>query len=104
MRLAPTLPLLVALLWPTAVAASLQFEAEYCVPAGGAEILIDGYSVPCFADWNADGLPDLVVGEGGGLFAGKVRVYLNGGTSGAPLFADFSYVRTLAGELSYPAG
>ena len=37
---------------------------------------MDGHSVPCLADMNDDGELDLLVGEGSGLFPGRVRLYL----------------------------
>ena len=59
---------------------------EQVVQAGGADILVDGYSVPSYADWNNDGKTDLVVGEGGSGYAGRVHVYLNVGTASNPQF------------------
>jgi hypothetical protein len=58
----------------------LNFGPEEIVQAGGQDIVVPGYSVPSFADWNNDLLQDLIVGEGGNGAAGKVRVYLNRGT------------------------
>ncbi len=55
-------------------------------------------------DWNEDGRQDLISGEGG-LFDGKVRVYLNTGTSQAPLFDGFFYAQTTEGDLAHdPSG
>ena len=85
-------------------AASVQFAAEYSLPAHGETILVAGHSVPCLADMNADGYVDLLVGEGSGLFMGKVRLYLNEGLTSTPSFGDYSYVQTTAGELNYPGG
>ena len=85
-------------------AASVQFDAEYSLPAHGETILVDGHSVPCLADLNGDGEVDLLVGEGSGLFAGKVRLYLNEGLPGPPSFGDYVYLQTTEGELSYAPG
>ncbi len=73
-------------------AATPEFGAGQFVQANGVDIQVPGYSVPSMADWNGDGLPDLIVGEGGGGNTGKIRVYLNVGTLAEPLFRDFSYV------------
>ena len=35
----------------------------FALPAGGAPIQVDRYSVPALADWNSDGLADLIVDE-----------------------------------------
>jgi hypothetical protein len=85
-------------------AASVQFAAEYSLPAHGETILVAGHSVPCLADLDADGFLDLLVGEGSGLLMGKVRLYLSEGLPGPPSFGDFSYLQTTAGELNYPGG
>lgn len=85
-------------------AAWVQFGAEQLLPAHGETLFVDGHSVPCLADLNADGHVDLLVGEGSGLFPGKVRLYLNEGLAGPPSFGDWSYLQTTEGELSYPGG
>ena len=90
---------------PLAVASGLPVYASYevvTVEAGWAAgpILVPGYSVPSLADWNQDGLVDLIVGEGGGLLPAKVRVYENTGSPGAPRFEGFSYVQSGGGDLT----
>jgi hypothetical protein len=84
-------------------AADLLLGPGQAVQAGGIDIAVSGYSVPSATDWNADGRPDLIVGEGGSGFAGKVRVYLNNGTAAAPLFGGYSYAQTASGDLECPA-
>jgi len=79
--------------------ADFTLGAEELVQAGGSTIAVSGYSVPSFTFWNGDALPDLIVGEGGSGFAGKVRVYLNDGLAGAPLFSSFSYVQSQGADL-----
>ena len=76
-----------------------QLGPEQVVRADGADILVPGYSVPSFMDWNNDGKPDLIVGEGGSGFDGKVRVYPNIGTSSEPQFADYQYVQSFGTDL-----
>lgn len=71
------------------------------VQAGGADIVVPGYSVPSFAYWNDDGLRDLIVGEGGNGETPKVRVYLNVGTASAPQFDDWFYVQSYVGDLTF---
>lgn len=92
------------LLGATPGAAYVQFGAEQLLPAHGETLVVDGHSVPCLADLNADGYVDLLVGEGSGLFPGKVRLYLSEGLPGPPSFGDWSYLQTTEGELSYPGG
>jgi hypothetical protein len=62
-----------------------------------------GCSVPLLIDWNADDLLDLVVGEQGDDFQGHVRVYLNEGAPGVPVYSDFFHAPTIMGPLTVPA-
>lgn len=73
------------------------------VQAGGTEVDVPGYSVPSFVRWDDDSLNDLIVGEGPSPLAGKVRVYLNTGTSFAPQFSTYFYAQSGGLDLSVPA-
>ncbi|MHC4646468.1 MAG: FG-GAP-like repeat-containing protein [Planctomycetota bacterium] len=73
---------------------------EEFVQADGSDITVPGYSVPSYVDWDNDGRMDLIVGEGSGSYAGKVRVYLNAGTQSDPQFSGYSYVQANGGDLS----
>lgn len=92
-----------ALLAPTA-GAQFHIGPEAFVPAAGLEIQVGGYSVPSWADWNGDGLPDLVVGEGSGSDRPRVRYYLNSGVPGAPMFGGFGLALSQGTVLSQPGG
>lgn len=54
-------------------------------------LLVCNNAAPAVTDWNADGLPDLVVGSFAGYPAG-LHLYLNSGTPGNPLFEDSTAV------------
>jgi len=71
----------------------LNLGPEQIVEAAGLPIGVDGYSVPSLVDWNEDGRTDLMVGEGSGAFAGRVRIYYNIGTASAPVFGNPSFVQ-----------
>ncbi len=73
---------------------------EEIIKANGKEIVVPGYSVPSFEDWNNDQLQDLIVGEGGGGAPGKIRVYLNRGTEADPCFVDYFYAQSSGKDLS----
>jgi len=79
---------------------AIDLGSEEFVKAAGQEIVVPGYSVPSFEDWNGDHLSDLIVGEGGGTIPGKVRVYLNVGTESDPCFVDFFYVQANGQDLT----
>ncbi len=75
---------------------------EEYVQYGGVDIIVSGYSVPSSFDWNSNGLPDLIVGEGGGGFLGKVRIYPNIGVPGRPAFDSYLYVQSEGADLEVP--
>jgi hypothetical protein len=84
-------------------AAGLILGPEQVVQAGSADLSVTGFSVPSFVDWDSDGLKDLVVGEGSGLTGfGRVRVYLNSGTPGDPVFNGFFYAQSEGSDLLSP--
>jgi len=85
-------------------ASLLNLQAEELIQAGDSDLQVNGYSVPSYVDWDSDGRRDLVVGEGGGGYAGKVLVYLNIGTSSSPAFSDFFYAESNGAELEYSDG
>jgi hypothetical protein len=90
-----------ALTWST-------FGPEQVIGAGSppANIRTDGYAVPSFADWNNDGLKDLIVGEGPMFwppYTGRVRIYLNSGTAEQPVFTTFFYAQSNGEILAVPA-
>ena len=69
------------------------------------DIDVPGYSVPSFAHWDGDSLPDLVVGEGSGAVPdAKVRVYLNTGTRSNPQFTGYFYAQSDTSDLIVPGG
>lgn len=105
MRSSCVLALLAGLLAAVPARASLQFGANTLLPAHDEEIVVPGYSVPCLADLDADGFADLLVGEGSGLYPGRVRLYFNEALGAPPSFGDYDYLRLLSGaEISYPGG
>ena len=85
--------------------AELELDAPQIIQDAGADLWVFGYSVPSCADWDADGKPDLIVGEGGGGYpAGRVRIYRNVGSAAAPAFAGYVYAMADGDTLVWPAG
>ncbi len=88
-------------LWAAGPAlAQPNFGPEQIIQADGADIDVPGYSVPSFADWNSDGLNDLIVGQGSGTELVRVRVYVNTGTPGSPQFEDYFYAQSSGSDLT----
>ncbi|MBD3349158.1 MAG: T9SS type A sorting domain-containing protein [Candidatus Eisenbacteria bacterium] len=82
--------------------ANLLLDAGVQVESSGTPIDVPGYSVPSTADWDSDGLYDLIVGEGSST--GKVRVYLNVGTASQPEFTGFTYAQSMGADLAVTGG
>jgi hypothetical protein len=66
------------------------FGKHVQLTAGGKPIRVQGDAGPCVADWDGDGLPDLIVGAGDG----SVKLFRNVGTRTKPVLA--------AGEILVP--
>lgn len=65
-----------------------QYQKGYMVDSfedNKGQISVGTYSAPTWADWNKDGIPDLVVGEGA-YSANSVRVWINQGSKSKPVF------------------
>ncbi len=86
---------------PSALA-QLDLGQEEVVQASGVDLVVPGFSDPSVFDWNADGLFDLVVGDGDSALGGKVRFYENTGSAGAPQFGAFSYAQSYGSDLYVP--
>ena len=81
--------------------AQLDLGLEELVQAGGADIVVPGYSVPSYVHWDGDGLRDLVIGEGSGTTTARIRIYLNTGTWVDPQYGSFfSYAQSLGSDLT----
>lgn len=59
-----------------------------------------GHAAPLFADFDGDGLADLLVGQFGD---GKLRIHRNVGDARAPKFADFQWFVADGKEGTIPA-
>jgi hypothetical protein len=82
--------------------AQTSFSSEALIEANGMIIQVDGYSVPTMADWNNDGLQDLIIGEGSGTFPAHILIYLNRGGPGQAEFIDFNYMISAGDTLICP--
>ncbi|MFW6125218.1 MAG: FG-GAP repeat domain-containing protein [Pirellulales bacterium] len=72
------------------------------IQAGGEPINVEvGHAAPFVADFDGDGLKDLLVGQFGG---GKLRIYANRGTNSQPRFEDFTWFEAGGATGSVPSG
>lgn len=77
-----------------------ELEQPFRALASGEPIDVDtGHSAPYFADFDGDGLKDLLVGQFGG---GRLRIYLNKGKPGEPRFGDFFYFQAAGADGTVP--
>ena len=60
-----------------------------------------GHAAPLVADFDGDGVPDLLVGQFGD---GKLRIYKNVGTAKEPKFDGFTWFKTGEQEARIPSG
>lgn len=84
----------------TAHGRASELATPFCVEAGGAPIDVEvGHATPLVADFDGDGVPDLLVGQFGG---GKLRLYRNLGTARAPRFEAFSWFQAGGRDATVP--
>lgn len=69
--------------------------------ADGAIDVEVGHAAPCLADFDGDGLLDLLVGQFGG---GKLRWYRNVGSNSEPRFAASAWVEAAGKPAATSAG
>ena len=84
----------------------LDFGPAQSIQANGVDVSVGRFAMPIFDDWNSDGLKDLIIGEGvfdSPFSYGQVRVYLNQGVAGAPVFGSSFYAQTGSGPVRVPA-
>ena len=87
---------------PEAPAAAPDLAPGVLVEAAGTPIDVEvGHAAPYYADFDGDGLKDLLVGQFGG---GKLRIYRNEGSSTSPQFVDFEFFMADGTEASVPFG
>jgi hypothetical protein len=81
---------------------SPAFERPFRLRDANGWIDVDqGRAAPLVTDFDADGLPDLLVGQFGG---GKLRVYKNRGSAKAPRFDGFTWFQAGGHDGKIPIG
>jgi hypothetical protein len=70
--------------------------------AAGKPIDVEiGHAAPYFADFDGDGVKDLLVGQFG---SGKLRIYKNVGSNSRPNFDKFTFFQAGGADATVPAG
>ena len=78
-----------------------ELAPPFRVTANGQPIDVDvGHAAPFFADFDGDGLPDLLVGQFGG---GKLRIFHNEGSAREPKFVRSAYFQCAGALGTVPA-
>ena len=74
---------------PALVGPKIELAEPFIVKAGGQPIKVEiGHAAPILADYDGDGLPDLLVGQFGN---GRLRIYKNVGSRTEPKFDKFEW-------------
>jgi hypothetical protein len=79
-----------------------DIEPPVQVKAGGQAIDVErgGLTAPCYADFDGDGIKDLLLGDGDG----KLRVYHNYGSNSQPQLKEFTWFKAGADLGRVPCG
>jgi hypothetical protein len=82
---------------------SAELAAPVHVEAGGRPLDVErsGHAAPFVADFDGDGLPDLLVGQ---YHEGRLRIYRNKGTRARPKFDTYEWFRAGGKIASVPEG
>lgn len=85
---------------PGASPAQVQLRTGQQLAINSSTMDLGDHAIPCVADWNNDGLPDLLVGY---QPAFKVALYLNSGSPGHPAYSNFINVVAGSSDVYCPA-
>ena len=75
------------------------FDAGTFVQANSADISVGARATSIFNDWNNDGLNDLIVGA----FDGKMRIFINEGTTSNQIFQTAALAKNGGSDLTVPS-
>ncbi len=88
------------MLLPTFASQPIMLRPAEYVEANGSVLDAGTHAIPCIADWNNDGLKDLILGYKN---ADKVALYINQGTQHEPVLGDFVNLQADGSDIYHPS-
>jgi hypothetical protein len=98
LRSAVLFPMLLISLTSGLAGTTIQLQPAVTLQAGAAPLYLGVQAIPCVADWNGDGLLDLILGY---RPADKVAVFLNVGASDQPAFGSSTNLQAAGADIRY---
>lgn len=96
--------ILVVSLAGTALSDPPSFTSPQDIYCAGERIDVGTCASPCIADWNGDGLNDLIVGQWGIPDDGRIRLYVNSNTNDSPIYTYFTYMQSDGTDINLSYG
>jgi hypothetical protein len=92
-----------AVVAPLSLFAASELGTPFRVEVGGKPLDVDrpGHAAPFVADFDGDGIPDLLVGQ---FNEGKLRIFRNQGKSGEHKFTTSVFFKAGGADARVPAG
>jgi hypothetical protein len=86
---------------PKTMAQHIMLQPAQMITAQSAPLDPGAHAIPCMADWNDDGLPDLIVGY---KTDDKIALYLNTGTRSQAQFSEPINIQADGADIKHSSG
>lgn len=77
------------------------YQPYYYQECAGVAIDVGYYGAPCVADWDGDGVKDMVLGI---FTGGNIRFYANENTNDSPVFTSYTNIQADGSSITLPSG
>jgi hypothetical protein len=84
-----------------AMADAPDYQSFLYMECAGNQIDVGYYGAPCIADWNGDGVKDMILGQ---FTSGRIRFYANENTNDSPVFNSYSMLKADGSNITLPSG